>query len=233
MDQVVNGMIWYMVFLFSTTVHEAAHAFTAMKLGDDTAFRGGQVTLNPVPHIKREPIGAVLVPILTLAMSGFMIGWASAPYDPYWADRYPRRAAWMSLAGPASNLLLVLFSAALIHIGLATGYFVEPDSVTFTGVAAAADESGTFVALAMILSIMFTLNLLLFVFNLLPFPPLDGSGALSLLLKEEQAARYSSFISNSSFSFLGLFIAWNIFDVVFSPIHLMAINLLYPGAGYY
>jgi Zn-dependent protease len=233
MEQIVNGMIWYMVFLFSTTVHEAAHAFTAMKLGDNTAFLGGQVTLNPLPHVQREPIGTVVVPILSMMMSGFMIGWASAPYDPYWAQRYPKRAAWMSLAGPASNLLLVLISAGLIHVGMAVGWFIEPESVNFTQVAIAADEAGPFVAVAMILSIMFTLNLLLCVFNLIPFPPLDGSGALPLLLSEELASNYTNFISNSTFSFLGLFIAWNIFDKVFNPIHLMAINLLYPGGGYH
>ena len=87
--------------------------------------------------------------------------------------------------------------------------------------------------LTIILSIMFTLNLLLCVFNLLPFPPLDGSGVLPLLLKEEHALSYMNFINNSSFSFFGLFIAWNVFDKLFDPIHLMAINLLYPGAGYH
>jgi Zn-dependent protease len=229
----IDGMMWYLVFLFSTTVHEAAHAFTAMKLGDNTAYHGGQVTLDPVPHIRREPLGTVLVPILSFLMSGWMIGWASTPYDPYWAQRYPRRSAWMSLAGPASNLFLVLFSALAIRIGIATGYFVEPDSINFTHVAAASGQSGIFTAAAIILSIMFTLNLLLFVFNLLPFPPLDGSSALPLLLKEEHALSYMNFFNNSSFSFIGLFIAWNVFDKLFDPIHLLAINLLYPGANYH
>jgi Zn-dependent protease len=233
MEKLLDGMMWYLVFLFSTTVHEAAHAFTAMKLGDKTAFHGGQVSLDPVPHVRREPLGTVVVPILSFLMSGFMIGWASTPYDPCWAERYPRRSAWMSLAGPASNLLLVLFSALMIHIGIAAGYFVEPDSINFAHVTVASGESGIFIAVAMILSIMFTLNLLLFAFNLLPFPPLDGSGALQLLLKDEHALSYMNFINNSGFSFFGLFIAWNIFNEVFDPIHLMAINLLYPGAGYH
>ncbi len=233
MEKLFDGMMWYLVFLFSTTVHEAAHAFAAMKLGDDTAYHGGQVTLNPVPHIRREPLGTVLVPLLSFFAGGWMIGWASTPYDPYWAQRYPRRSAWMSLAGPASNLLLVLFSAAIIRIGITAGFFVEPESVNFMHVTAASGESGIFAPVAIILSIMFTLNLLLFVFNLLPFPPLDGSGALPLLLKEEHALGYMNFINHSGFAFFGLFIAWNIFDKLFDPIHLMAINLLYPGAGYH
>ena len=233
MDKLIDGMMWYVVFLFSTTVHEAAHAFTAMKLGDNTAYHGGQVTLDPLPHIRREPIGTVLMPILSFFASGWMIGWASTPYDPYWAERYPRRSAWMSLAGPASNLLLVLLSALLIRIGIAAHLFIEPDSINFMHVTAAADETGMLAAVAVILSIMFTLNLLLFAFNLLPFPPLDGSGALPLLLPEQQAASYSNFISHSGFAFLGLFVAWNIFGKLFDPIHLWAINLLYPGAGYH
>ena len=83
------GLIWYAVFLFSATVHEAAHAWAAYRLGDPTAYLGGQVTLNPAPHVQREPFGTVLVPIITFALSGWMMGWASAPYNPMWADRYP------------------------------------------------------------------------------------------------------------------------------------------------
>jgi Zn-dependent protease len=233
MDKLVDGLLWYMIFLFSTTVHEAAHAFTAMKLGDKTAYDGGQVTLDPLPHIRREPIGTVVMPIVSFLVSGWMIGWASCPYDPYWAERYPRRAAWMSLAGPASNLLLVVISALLIRIGIAANVFIEPDTINFMHVTAAADETSVFVTVSVILSITFTLNLLLFAFNMLPLPPLDGSGALPLLLPEKQAATYSNFIRNSGFALFGLFVAWNIFGKLFDPIHLFAINLLYPGAGYH
>jgi Zn-dependent protease len=232
-DVLLDGLAWYIVFLFSTTVHEAAHAFTAMKLGDKTAYYGGQVTLDPIPHIRREPLGTVVVPILSFYLSGWMIGWASTPYDPAWAGRYPRRSAWMSLAGPASNLLLVLFSVVLIRIGITAGVFIEPDSINFTRMVVAADQSGLFAGAATILSVMFTLNLLLFVFNLLPFPPLDGSGAIPLILKKKYALRYMNFIDRSGFGFFGLFIAWNVFGRLFAPIHLMAVNLLYPGTGYH
>lgn len=85
-----QGTAWYIVFLFSTTVHEAAHALVALKLGDDTAHRGGQVTLDPTPHVRREPFGMVVVPLLSYFLGGWMVGWASAPYDPEWARRYPR-----------------------------------------------------------------------------------------------------------------------------------------------
>src|SRR5437899_321105 len=88
------GFIWYAVFLFSTTCHEASHALAAKIGGDPTAFHGGQVTLNPAPHIRREPFGMVLVPILSYVVGGWMIGWGSAPYAPWWQERSPRRSAW-------------------------------------------------------------------------------------------------------------------------------------------
>src|SRR4029077_1938006 len=88
----VEGLTWFVVFLFSTTLHEAGHALAALKLGDPTAYEGGQVTLNPLPHIRRSPIGMLLVPLITFASTHWMMGWASAPYDPSWAHRYPKRA---------------------------------------------------------------------------------------------------------------------------------------------
>jgi len=87
------GFIYYVAFLFSTTCHEASHAFVAKLGGDSTAALGGQVTLNPVPHIRREPWGMVVIPILAFIFMGGMIGWASAPFDPLWERRHPRRAA--------------------------------------------------------------------------------------------------------------------------------------------
>ena len=78
-ETIALGFIWYVVFLFSTTCHEGAHALVAKLGGDPTAFYGGQVTLNPLPHIRREPLGTVVVPILSYLFSEWMIGWASAP----------------------------------------------------------------------------------------------------------------------------------------------------------
>src|SRR5690606_5793863 len=97
-----------------------------MKGGDLTAYAGGQVSLDPIPHMKREPFGMVILPILTLVLNGFPLGWASAPYDPDWAARHPRRAGWMALAGPASNLALALLAVLAIRMGVATGHFTAP-----------------------------------------------------------------------------------------------------------
>src|SRR5512139_4074436 len=128
----LNGIFWFVAFLFSTTVHEAAHAWAALLGGDRTAYLGGQVSLSPLPHIRREPIGMLGVPLLTAFTQGWAMGWASAPYDPLWADRHPRRAAWMAAAGPAGNLCVALVSLALLRSGLALGFFVSPARVNFS-----------------------------------------------------------------------------------------------------
>src|SRR5579863_9914406 len=122
-ELIVAGFVWYVVFLFSTTCHEASHALVAKIGGDETAALGGQITLNPIPHIRREPFGMVVVPLLAFLFSGQIIGWASAPFNPEWERRYPRRSAWMALAGPAANFSLMLTAVVIIHIGRSQGWF--------------------------------------------------------------------------------------------------------------
>lgn len=231
MERLADGVAWYVVFLFSTTLHEAAHAFTAMKLGDYTAYHGGQVTLNPAPHMRREPFGTVIMPILSFLMSGWMMGWASAPYDPHWALRYPRRAALMSLAGPAANFLLVVCAGVLIRLGVALGISAPPESITFMHLTDAPGGS-LWTHAATMVSVFFSLNLLLFAFNLLPVPPLDGSGVLPLFMSERLGQKYMSLLYRSGLALVGLIVAWQMFGYVYRPLHFIAINLLYPGLHY-
>lgn len=227
-----EGLVFYVVFLFSTTLHEAAHAWAAKRGGDLTAYHGGQVSLDPIPHVRREPFGMVVLPLLTVLLTGWPLGFASAPYDPEWARRYPRRAAWMALAGPASNLLLVLVAAVLLRVGVAAGVLYAPDSIHF-GAIAASDAGGMWAALATLLGIFFSLNLVLAAFNLLPLPPLDGSGAVPLFLSPESTRRYQDVLwGNPALGFIGIFIAWKLFDVIFDPLFTSAVNLLYPGVTY-
>src|ERR1700733_1255189 len=223
------GAIWYIVFLFSTTCHEAAHALVAKIGGDPTASQGGQVSLNPIPHIKREPFGTVIVPILSYLTAGWMIGWASAPYDPEWQHRYPKRAAWMALAGPSANLVLAIIAAIGIRIGMMMGAFQQPERAGFTHVTQAVTPGGELAAT--FLSVLFVLNILLFFFNLIPVPPLDGSNAIMLLFSESMALRYMEF-SRKGFGFLGLILAWFLFDKIFGVLFVLALNILYPGARY-
>jgi Zn-dependent protease len=207
---------WYFVFLFSTVLHEAAHALAAWKLGDPTAYYGGQVSLNPLPHIERAPFGTILVPLVSFVWFGWMMGWASAPYDPYWALRYPRRAALMALAGPTANLLLAAVALVILRIGLGAEVFAvpEPGDWSFDQWVVARND-GIAVGAARLVSILCTLNLVLLLFNLFPFPPLDGSAILQLTMRRETAARYQEFLRHPAVPLVGLLIAIKAFPTVF------------------
>lgn len=232
MIEPLNAVVFYLVFLFSTVLHEAAHAWTAMRGGDPTAYHGGQVSLDPRPHMRREPFGMIMLPLISLAASGWIFGYASAPYDPRWAEQHPKRAALMALAGPASNLLLVLAAWSVIRGGTAFGWFAAPMSVGFDRIVEA-PGGGLIGVLALVLSVVFSLNLLLAVFNLIPFPPLDGSGVLPVVLPERAMNAYRSLLSGRpGLAWIGIIGAWMIFDRLFPPIWLAAVNLLYPGTGY-
>jgi Zn-dependent protease len=209
----VYGFISYIVFLFSTTCHEAAHALAAKLGGDNTAALAGQVTLNPVPHIRREPWGMVVIPILAFLFTRGMIGWASAPFDPLWEQRRPRRAALMALAGPAANFTLMLIAAAGLRIGSSMGWLhwntgEHPDFAIVT------------------LYVLFSLNLLLGTFNLLPVPPLDGSTAIMLLMDDHTAGRYLAWLRESSYARLGLLVGLLAFRYFYGPVESFATNLL-------
>ena len=223
-----DGIKWYLVFLFSTSFHEAAHAWAALKLGDDTAARGGQVSLDPTPHIRRSPLGMVVVPLCSYFTSGWMIGWASAPYDPQWAAAHPRRAALMGVAGPLANLILLLAAAFVLRMGLEWHVFHSSSFPDFLHVVQADDE-GVHGFFAKLVSLVFSLNLLLFLFNLIPLPPLDGSVLPLFFLPPAWAERYFEIRRHPGLLYLGLFLSWKLFGVVYPPIQALAVNCLYWG----
>ena len=226
-DAIAFGLIWFVAFLFSSTCHEAAHAWAAKRGGDETAYALGQVSLNPLPHIQREPFGMLIMPWLSYYMAGWMMGWASAPYDPYWARRHPRRAAWMALAGPAANFALVIVSAILIHIGLAAGAFRLSGHLSFENLVMGT-SAGVGAGAAAFLSILFSLNLLLGAFNLLPLPPLDGFNVLGIFLPEGATLKLMNLRDSlGGMTMLGLLIAWRLFDYLFVPVFLAGAQLLY------
>ena len=215
-ELIVAGFIWYIVFLFSTTCHEASHALAAKLGGDDTAALGGQLTLNPVPHIQREPWGMVAIPLIAFLFTQQIIGWASAPFNPEWERRYPKRSAWMAMAGPAANFTLMLIAAALIHLARTNGWFHRgPDG-----------QAGF---LAIVLGAFFSLNLLLGVFNLLPVPPLDGSTGIMLFMGEGTARSYLDWLRTSPYRLVGLLIAFYGFRYIYEPIENFATRLLIFG----
>lgn len=219
-------IIWYIVFVFSTVFHEFSHAFVARRFGDTTAEAHGLATLNPVPHIQRTPIGMVVVPLLSFVGAGWMIGWASVPYDPYWAQRYPKEAAYMGLAGPAANLILVLLASVLIYAGLMAGVFVPPEDLAFTAVVDSAQD-GFAKGLAVLVSILYTLNLLLFVFNLIPIAPLDGTSLAEFLLKGEILYKYRQLMAHPTVRMFGIFVAWYAIRYIFWPVYGVALFILY------
>ena len=176
MDKLGEGLLWYIAFLFSTTLHEASHAFAAYKFGDKTAYEGGQLTLDPIPHMRREPMGTIVVPIISFLIGGWMIGWASVPYDPFWAYNHPRSSAKMSAAGPAANLILALLAALAIRAGMLAGVFFPPETIDFTHVIDAT-TGGIFATLAAFINILFSLNLLLSSLTCFPFLRWMGAGS--------------------------------------------------------
>jgi Zn-dependent protease len=173
----------FFVMVFSLSVHECAHAWVAFRLGDDTAAREGRLSLSPVTHV--DLWGTLIIPAVGLVLGGIgFIGWAKpTPVSPH---RFTRRVSMgtgevlVSVAGPLSNLLLACLSLGLIAV-LARG-----------GVHIAAARGGV----GTLLVTMFELNVGLAVFNLLPFPPLDGSRLLPRSTDRLQAkiAPYSFFL---------------------------------------
>jgi Zn-dependent protease len=219
--------LWYAVFLLSLTCHEAAHAFAAYRGGDNTAYLGGQVTLNPIPHMRREPFGTVLVPLLTFVSSGWMMGWASAPYDPLWESRYPRRAALMAACGPIANLVLAALAFVLLKVGLSTGTWTMPAEFPPDRlVAPAADAAAALDGVGRLLSVMLSLNLVLLVFNLLPLPPMDGAALVAGLVPPLRGM-YDQLRSSQFTALACLLAAMLLFPYLFRPIQHWVLVSLY------
>jgi Zn-dependent protease len=183
MDQNVI-LILFQVFalVLAFSVHECAHAWVAWRLGDPTARMLGRVTLNPLKHL--DLFGSVLMPLIALVYHWPLIGWSKpTPVTARNFKNYKRDDILVTLAGPASNLLLA--TAALIVL-LLIKHLVSGGAVAvFTAMALAMHYPGvstenlpTLFPLALLLYFIILINLLLFVFNLVPFPPLDGSRIL-------------------------------------------------------
>ena len=203
-------MNWEMVILLfvtliiSLTVHEAAHALFALLGGDRTAYYAGQVTLNPIPHMRREPFGMIALPILSLLMSNgsMCFGFAHAPVDARWAYHNPKKAALMSAAGPMANLLLAAIAFAILW------FIGRPDGDAMS-------------AIRQIASVFLLLNLLLAIFNVIPLPPLDGAGVVTGLFPRArsvydaiQRIPYSSIVIFVLLIQVLPYLFWPVFDAV-------------------
>ncbi len=227
---VATALIWFLSFLFSTTVHEAMHALAAWRLGDPTAYHGGQVSLSPIPHVRREPIGMLVLPLITSFTNGWAIGWASAPYDPDWAARYPKRAAVMAAAGPAGNFLIAAAAFVLLRVGLEAGWFAAPDRVRFESLVEMAGGGSTFVTT--LLSVLLVQNVFLGAFNLLPLPPLDGASVLRGVAPPGIAGGLDTLATNPAFSLVGLFVAWQVFPTFANHLFSLVLAAVHPDVTY-
>jgi Zn-dependent protease len=223
--------VWYLVFVLSTTCHEAAHAWAAYRGGDLTAYSLGHVTLDPTPHIRRTPFGMVVVPIVSFLLNGWMLGWASVPVDSRWAASHPRKAALMSLAGPASNLLLATLALVAMRLLVATDVLHAPTgSVPFVDLVTVPEghaQNSLLGALARFLSVTLVLNVLLGLFNLVPIPPLDGASVLEGAAPRATAGFFQRLRDVPMFEFLGLMIAWRFFPYVSGPALVFVADLLH------
>lgn len=224
-------LIAYLVFLFSTTLHEFGHAKVGERLGSRLATQAGLVTLNPIAHIQRSPFGMVIMPILGVLFFHWPwpIGWASVPYDPTWGQRNPRQRALMSLAGPAGNLVLALAAFAACKILLATDVLdISDEASTLTHMLESSDGdvNSPRAALAYGLPSMLFMNISLAIFNLLPIPPLDGSGALEGFFPRQTGRFFDKLRQVPALSMLLFFFAFNYAWHLTAPVQLWAAHLL-------
>jgi len=158
--------------LFAITLHEAAHGYVARHFGDMTAHQQGRISLNPIRHI--DPVGTIVIPLLTLMIGGILFGWAKPVPVNFNALRRPKQdMLWVAIAGPASNLFMAIGWTLLFKLALSMpgSYFAEP----LMGMA----------------EIGIKINVILMVLNLLPLPPLDGGRVAVSLLPHRQAYQLS------------------------------------------
>jgi len=192
-------LIAFSVLLVSLSVHEAAHAWTADRLGDPTARQLGRVSLNPAVHV--DLIGTVLFPLIALLTNVPVIGWAKpVPVDVRHLPKPRRDFVLIAAAGPASNLVLAFVASLLLALIFRA---VPPDNTATESVVA-------------VLSGVIGLNVMLAVFNMLPIPPLDGGNVLMGLLPPRLAVQFSQ-IREYGFVILYVLLLTGLFQRIVSP----------------
>ncbi len=216
-NNIIEIILNVAVLLFSVSVHESAHGWMAEKFGDPTARNQGRITLNPVPHL--DPIGSVLFPLI-LAISGAPVfGWAKPVLvNPYNLRDRRRAQMYISAAGPVSNL--ILGGAGIVLFLLLKGMGVVNLSFLLMGT-----EPGL---LTLLLLSLIMVNIYLAIFNLLPVPPLDGSGILEGMLKGEALYNYQK-IKPYGFIILIMIIFTGILSVIARPILRFVFSILLRG----
>ena len=192
------------ILLIAVIIHEVSHGFVAYKLGDTTAKDMGRLTLNPLAHI--DPVGTFVVPLALTLFGAPAFGWAKPVPIDYRNLRHPKQdTIWISMAGPAANLLLAIGLSLLLQAGIISEIKIGDNPLIFTAI---------------------LINLFLAVFNLIPIPPLDGARILIGLLPPEQAYRYSK-LEPYGFIIVFALIYFGIVEKVILPLVLILMKLLY------
>jgi hypothetical protein len=228
---ILGFLLWYFAFLFSITAHEAAHAWAAHRGGDPTAYLGGQVSLSPLPHIRREPLGTVLVPLFSFFARGWMWGWASASYDPLWVRRYPRRAAAYVRRGVRGEP--VHCRGPVPRPQGASGHGPRGSAVARPVPPASGPghaggpplDGGRLPAGQHPAEPQPHFRLL----QPAAAAPMDGYGIVSGRFRDDFPRAFAALDANPMFSLLGIFVAWSVFSQVFGPVFRWMLRLLVTG----
>jgi Zn-dependent protease len=221
---ITNLLVYLVVLLLAISAHEAGHAWVSYKFGDDTAYLLGRVTLNPVKHT--DPIGTLLIPIVGFILGSMggnlaripLIGWGKpTPVNPRKWSNYKLANVLVSIAGICANIILAVIAFSILKAMIESGMLGRPDS---TG--------GLIDAIVLFLQYMLTLNVSLAIFNLLPFPPLDGSKVLSTFLPASFEP-VLQILEQYGFLILLLLIYWGLIGIIIRPVfNLIEFLLLTP-----
>jgi Zn-dependent protease len=193
--------VWALPVLFAITVHEVAHGWVALKLGDKTALMLGRLTLNPLKHI--DMVGTVIVPLVLLTFGGFIFGWAKpVPINPQNFKHKKRDMALVSIAGPLANFIMAIIWAGITKLGLILL------------------NNGMSAALPVVLmgQAGISINLVLMVLNLIPIPPLDGSHIIAAILPGRWVYYYDRIAPYGFFILLFLLITGMLSFILWPPI---------------
>jgi Zn-dependent protease len=207
MDNIIQSIaIYALPVIFAITLHEAAHGYVAKHFGDLTAYTQGRVSLNPIRHI--DPLGTIVLPIVTMLLGGILFGWAKPVPVNFSALRNPKQdMMWVALAGPGANLFMAILWGFVIKfaLGLPQDGLAEP--LILMG------EAGI------------KINVVLMVLNLLPLPPLDGGRVAVSLLPPRLAYNFSR-IEPYGFMILLFLLATGVLGAVMGPLIAIAIHLI-------